>query len=81
MPEYQFNVACVDRNACDMVMQDMQKRYGQPTERIIPSRETDGSGDHFIKLQCSNIDDADRKSREMLDQYVNSIYSITVKPL
>ena len=81
MPEYQFNVLCMNDSICDMVMDNMKQEYGQPVEKIFDIKQRDGTGDHFIKLYCDDIDDADQKSRKMIQRYAESIRAITVKPL
>ena len=80
MPEYRFDVLCVNNNTCDVVMAGMKQDYDDNVEKISDPKDRDYS-DHFVKLACKNIDDTDQVSREMIQRYSNHIRTITVKPL
>jgi len=81
MPEYQFNVLCMNDATCDVVMGDMKQEYENSVKKIIDPKKRDGSGDHYVRLDCRDIDEADQKSREMIKRYSNYIRTITVRPL
>lgn len=81
MPEYRFDVLCMNDNTCHTVMDDMEYEYPNQVHKITDMKKRNGSGDHFVKLTCEDIDDADRIGQEMLQRHSNFIRSITVKPL
>ncbi len=81
MPEYQFDVLCVDGDTCNKVMKDMEREYPDRVHKITDMRRRNGSGDHFVRLECVDIDDADRKGQEILQRHSSFIRSVTVKPL
>ena len=80
MPEYRFDVLCMNDNTCDIVIAGMKQDYNDHVEKITNPKNRD-HGDHYVKLTCDNIDDADQVSREMIQRYSNYIRTITVKPL
>ncbi len=81
MPEYRFDVLCTNSTTCHTVMADMELEYPKQVHKITDMSKRNGSGDHFVKLICKDIDDADRTGQEMLQRHSNFIRSITVKPL
>ena len=81
MPEYQFDVLCMNDSTCHKVMNDMEYEYPNKVYKITDMKQRTGSGDHYVVLDCKDIDDADKKGQEMLQRHSNFIRSITVKPL
>lgn len=80
MPEYRFDVLCMNDHTCDVVMKDMKLEYDNDVVKITNPKDRD-SGDHYLRMICEDVDEADHKGREMIQRYSNFIRTITVKPL
>ena len=80
MPEYRFDILCINDHTCDIVMNGMKQKYINSVQKITNPKDRN-NGDHYVKLTCDDIDDADMKSREMIQKYSNYIRTITIKPL
>lgn len=59
----------------------LELEYPNKVHKITDMSKRNGSGDHFVKLTCKDIDDADKTGQDMLQRHSNFIRSITINPL
>ncbi|RNJ74743.1 MAG: hypothetical protein D9C04_07200 [Nitrosopumilus sp. B06] len=71
----------MDDNACDTVMTRMENDYGADVRKTSKKERRVEVGDHYVNLDCADVDVADLTARKMLKIYSNYIRSVTVIPL
>ncbi|RNJ75217.1 MAG: hypothetical protein EB830_06495 [Nitrosopumilus sp. H13] len=64
-----------------MAMTLMEKDYGTDVRKTSKKERHTAVGDHYVNLNCDDIDAADLTARKMLEIYSNHIRSVTVIPL